>query len=72
MWNHRFIIVNIALTQSSIHHYFHLQTVDPGDLTSRHELRKKAIYDFSWYLKNVFPELGVPHEHSLAWGGVSL
>ena len=33
--------------------------MDAGDLTSRFEIKKRAVHNFEWFLKNVFPELGL-------------
>ena len=46
--------------------------MDVGDLTSRKELKKRLkCKDFSWYLKNVWPELNIYDEDSVHWGAVS-
>ena len=50
---------------------FPLKVLDTGDLSRRIALRRKSVHDFSWFLKNVFPEIGVPDVDTFAWGGVS-
>jgi hypothetical protein len=45
--------------------------VDPGDLSSRLELKKRAKHNFSWFLKHVYPQLGLYDVSSLAYGRVS-
>ncbi|KAK2193092.1 hypothetical protein NP493_17g06021 [Ridgeia piscesae] len=47
------------------------KVLDTGDLSRRIALRRKSVRDFSWFLKNVFPEMGVPDVDTFAWGGVS-
>jgi len=48
------------------------QKVGAQDLSKRTYLKKKAKYDMSWYLKNVYPELldTIPNRNSYAFGGV--
>lgn len=49
-----------------------LQDQDPGDLTSRKELRERLkCHSFKWYLDNVYPEKFIPDENIHAWGMVS-
>ena len=48
------------------------QKIDAGDLSARYALKKRAQYNMSWYLTNVYPELGIPQIHGLAWGEVSV
>jgi polypeptide N-acetylgalactosaminyltransferase len=42
--------------------------MDVGDLTSRFEVKKRALHNFDWFLKNVSPELGIFDVDSFAWG----
>jgi len=43
-----------------------------GDLSQRFELKKKLkCKNFTWYIKNVWPELAVLNEDTRAWGSVS-
>ncbi|KAK2160946.1 hypothetical protein LSH36_124g01017 [Paralvinella palmiformis] len=48
--------------------YPELVHVDPGDLSSRLELKKRAKHNFSWFLKHVYPQLGLYDVSSLAYG----
>ncbi len=48
-------------------------TMSAGDLTERIELRKRLQCEpFSWYLKNIYPELRVPNMKSRASGAISI
>lgn len=43
-----------------------------GDLSERFELKEKLkCKNFTWYIKNVWPELAVLNEDTRAWGSVS-
>jgi polypeptide N-acetylgalactosaminyltransferase len=53
--------------------YFYLSKptaleIDAGDLTSRFEVKKRALHNFDWFLKNVSPELGMFDVDTFAWG----
>ena len=46
-------------------------TMDAGDISERIELRKRLqCKNFSWYLQNVIPELGIPDLNPLGRGEV--
>ncbi|CAL1547961.1 unnamed protein product, partial [Lymnaea stagnalis] len=48
-----------------------MKTLDVGDLSERLELKSRLkCKDFSWYLENVWPELGVLDEKATHWGQV--
>jgi polypeptide N-acetylgalactosaminyltransferase len=53
-------------------YYYHYNpmalAMDAGDLTSRFEVKKRALHNFDWFLKNVSPELGLFDVDSFAWG----
>ena len=58
-----FIITNIA--DSGV------KDTDPGDMTERHNLRKKLeCKPFRWYLENIYPESNLPLQY-VALGQVS-
>ncbi|XP_028397353.1 polypeptide N-acetylgalactosaminyltransferase 1-like [Dendronephthya gigantea] len=49
----------------------HFRDMDVGDLTERHELRKRLqCKSFSWYLQNVIPDLRIPDMNPLGRGEV--
>lgn len=49
----------------------YFRDMDAGDLTERHELRKRLqCKSFSWYLQNVIPELRIPDMNPLGRGEV--
>ncbi|ELT88930.1 hypothetical protein CAPTEDRAFT_164644 [Capitella teleta] len=58
-------------------YYYHPQVsaVNAGDLSSRRAIKEKCFQeygrDFSWFLKEVYPEIGIPGgEDNLAWDGL--
>ncbi|CAJ0941791.1 unnamed protein product, partial [Mesorhabditis belari] len=52
-------------------HRMGLKDQDVGDLTSRHELRKKLqCKSFKWFLDNVIPQKFVPDEDVFAYGNL--
>ncbi len=48
------------------------QDVSVGDVESRKILKNQFKRNFTWFLENVFPELGIPDRGSFAYGGVSV
>ena len=54
-----------------MHFLVSLKDVEVGDLSRRIALKQRAVHDFSWFVKNIFPELGIPDVDTFAWGGVS-
>ena len=63
-----FCLFRYAILKSVV--CFPFQDLDPGNLTSRFEIKKRALHNFTWYLEKVYPELGVPRRDGLAWGAV--
>ena len=48
------------------------KSVKFGDISARIEVRDRLKCNpFSWYLKNVYPELRIPHKNAIGWGTVS-
>ncbi|ELU12739.1 hypothetical protein CAPTEDRAFT_101883 [Capitella teleta] len=72
-------IAEVWLDEYKKYFYYYrpeLSAVDAGDLSSRRAIKEKCSQkynrDFSWFLKEVYPELGIPGgEDNLAWDGVS-
>ncbi len=52
--------------------YVCLQDIEFGDISKRLELKKKAVHDFGWYLRNIYPELGLYDNDTYCWGEVSI
>lgn len=53
------------------HHRHEYRTKDVGDLSSRHELRKKlGCKNFKWFLDNIVPDKFIPDEKVYAYGSV--
>lgn len=57
--------------RGSVVQKFRRGELNMGDLTKRFALRKRLqCNNFSWYIANVFPELGVPGRNLLGWGRI--
>ena len=46
------------------------QDIGLGGISEREEIKKNAPHNFTWFLDNVYPELGVPDRGTFAFGGV--
>ena len=60
-----FSVIIININHSGV------KDTDPGDMTERHNLRKKLeCKPFRWYLENIYPESNLPLQY-VALGQVS-
>ena len=62
----------MQVAQTMKNKYSDFQKEDVGEVSHRMYLKNKCPHNFEWYLKNVFPELGLPEEQGLGYGGVSV